>query len=55
MHEALIPDLLHARGIAEGDEAARFLEPDFIRDSHDPFLLPDMEKSVERVMSAAKN
>lgn len=55
MHAELIPDLLRARGIAEGDEAARFLAPEYERDSHDPFLLPDMGVSVERIMSAAKN
>src|SRR3989344_500122 len=54
-HAELIHDLLHGRGIAEGEESARFLEPDYLRDSHDPFLLPDMGPAVERIMSAAKN
>ena len=54
-HSELIPDLLHARGIASGEEAARFLEPSFERDSGDPFLLPDMGVAVERILAAAKN
>lgn len=51
-HEDLIPDLLHARGITDDEAIARFLEPDFDRDSHDPFLLPDMEKAVDRILRA---
>lgn len=51
-HEELIPDLLHARGIVDTEEAGRFLTPDFERDSHDPFLLPGMEVAVERVRAA---
>jgi len=51
-HEDLILDLLHARGVTDDDAMARFLEPDFDRDSHDPFLLPDMEKAVDRILHA---
>jgi single-stranded-DNA-specific exonuclease len=51
-HGDLLTDLLHARGIVEADEAARFLAPDFERDSHDPFLLPDMELAVARIKAA---
>jgi single-stranded-DNA-specific exonuclease len=51
-HEDLIPDLLHARGVTDDDAIAHFLEPDFDRDSHDPFLLPDMQKSVDRILLA---
>lgn len=51
-HEDLLPDLLHARGIVGEDVVARFLDPQFERDSHDPFLLPDMDKAVDRVLSA---
>ena len=50
-HEDLIADLLNARGVEE-EAQERFLKPDFERDSHDPFLLPDMEKAVERVLRA---
>ena len=51
-HENLLDDLLLSRGIAD---KAGFLNPDFVRDSHDPFLLPDMEAAVERILSALKN
>lgn len=51
-HEELIPDLLHARGMVDDAEVARFLDPDFDRESHDPFLLPDMEKAVDRILCA---
>lgn len=55
LHENLLDDLLLARGI-EGEESVKnFLSPDFERDSHDPFLFPDMEKAVERILAAKKN
>ncbi len=54
-HDELLYDLLIARGIVEDELQKQFLEPDFVRDSHDPFLLPDMEKAVERVLNAKKN
>jgi single-stranded-DNA-specific exonuclease len=51
-HEDLLEDLLHARGIVGVAAQQKFLTPDFARDSHDPMLLPDMEKAVERVLLA---
>lgn len=51
MHERLLEHLLLTRGVAE-DAFARFLEPDYVRDSHDPFLLPDMAAAVERLHAA---
>ena len=51
-HPELIPDLLHARGVLGEENIGKFLSPDFVRDSHDPFLLPDMGKAVERVLFA---
>ncbi|MEI7719770.1 MAG: DHH family phosphoesterase [bacterium] len=52
VHAELIPDLLHTRGVLSEEDVGKFLAPDFIRDSHDPFLLPDMGKAVERVLFA---
>jgi single-stranded-DNA-specific exonuclease len=53
--ENLLSDLLLARGVS-GEEAQRqFLSPDFERDSHDPFLLPDMGVAVDRILAAVKN
>ncbi len=50
----IMRDLLLARDIETYDEAEKFLAPDFERDSHDPFLLPDMEKAVERIIAAVR-
>lgn len=52
-HEDLLTDLLAARGVGSAEREV-FLLPDFERDSHDPFLLPDMDKAVERIFSALK-
>jgi len=54
-HDALLPDMLAARGIVGQEDIDAFLAPDFERDSHDPFLLPGMDIAVERILSAKKN
>lgn len=51
-HEDFLTDLLHARGVVDEDEQQMFLAPDFLRDSHNPFLLPDMDKAVARILAA---
>ncbi len=53
-HSELLYDLMIARGVVEAGEQQRFLAPDFERDSHNPMLLPDMEKAVDRIMHALK-
>jgi single-stranded-DNA-specific exonuclease len=54
-HPELLFDLMAARGV-EGDAAQKeFLDPSFERDSHDPMLLPDMEKAVDRIIAAQRN
>lgn len=53
-HEDLLEDLLSARTILPGD-AGLFLEPDYAKSSHDPFLLPDMQKAVDRILLALQN
>lgn len=54
-HPELLFDLMTARGI-EGEAAQKeFLDPSFERDSHNPMLLPDMEKAVDRIIAAQKN
>ena len=47
----LVRNLLEKRGIQEKDFEA-FLSPDYARDTHDPFLLHDMERAVARVFAA---
>jgi single-stranded-DNA-specific exonuclease len=54
MHEDLLEDLLLARNISP-EEVGLFLEPEYAAQSHDPFLLPDMQKAVDRILVALKN
>src|SRR5579859_3840772 len=55
VHDELLVDLLQARGVTTEKDVAEFLSPNFERDSHDPFLLPDMGVAVERLLAAQKN
>lgn len=49
----LLKHLLRARGVEEKDEQI-FLEPDYEKGRHDPFLLHDMDKAVKRLLKAIK-
>jgi len=46
-----ISELLVQRGITSVEEAERFFRPS-LRDLHDPFLMPDMDKAVNRLNRA---
>lgn len=48
----LLKILLLNRDIKTKAEAENFLEPSYERGIHDPFLLPDMFKAVERILKA---
>src|SRR3989344_6411909 len=48
----LVRQLLHTRGIKTVEEAQAFLAPEYERDLHDPFLMKDMGKAVERTLKA---
>ena len=48
----LVEMLLEKRGVRGADAAEKFLKPDFVRDTHDPFLLHDMERAVVRLFAA---
>ncbi|MEI6528339.1 MAG: single-stranded-DNA-specific exonuclease RecJ [bacterium] len=48
----LLKRLLLNRGIETREAAEAFLQPDYERDLNDPFLLPDMDKAVERILNA---
>jgi len=47
--------LLYNRGIRDKNEAEIFLNPSYDKHQHDPFLLNDMDKAVERILLAIKN
>lgn len=51
-HTPLVQTLLYNRGISTAADAQAFLEPQFERDVHDPFLLPNMQQAVERLLRA---
>lgn len=50
-----LSQLLFHRGLVDNHVAKTFLEPDYERDIHDPFLFKDMAKAVDRVIFAIKN
>ena len=54
-YSPLLRKLLSSRGIARVEEAEVFLNPDWARDNHDPFLTKNMEEAVERILRAIKN
>lgn len=47
--------ILEARGIKTEEEADIFLNPNYERDLHDPFLMRDMERACKRVLEAIEN
>ena len=50
----LFEQILKARGLDDKVKREVFLHPDYEK-KHDPFLLPDMDKAVERLVRARKN
>ena len=53
--ENLVEHLLFHRGIVSAEDAEKFLNPDYEKHMHDPFLMKDMEKAVERIVRAMQN
>ncbi|MDO8579744.1 MAG: single-stranded-DNA-specific exonuclease RecJ [bacterium] len=51
----MFSNLLMNRGIVTARDASVFISPDYELGSHDPFLMRDMNKAVERVHKAIKN
>lgn len=52
VHDSLIDHLLDLRKVTDKDE---FLNPDYDKHRHNPFLLNDMDKAVDRILQAIKN
>ncbi len=50
--ESAIDALLSLRGIGSVEDRARFMEPDYDRDLHDPFLFSSMKRVMERFQVA---
>jgi single-stranded-DNA-specific exonuclease len=51
-YSPLVRRLLQARHITTDSEAEIFLNPNWERDTHDPFLMKDMKKIVKRILHA---
>ncbi|TSC78057.1 MAG: single-stranded-DNA-specific exonuclease [Parcubacteria group bacterium Gr01-1014_24] len=51
----LLRTLLEKRGITDETQAETFLNPNYERDLHDPFLMKDMEKACVRLFEAIEN
>jgi len=52
MFPPFLQKLLDKRGFSDPEIANLFLKPDYSRDVHDPYLLKDMEKAVNRIIRA---
>ena len=50
---SVLTNLLVQRGIDTVEKAKKFFSPS-LRDLHDPFLMKDMDKAVERIERAVK-
>jgi len=50
----LIAQLIYNRGLKTQKQVDEFFNPDYQEDIHDPFLLKDMDKAVERIKKAIK-
>src|SRR3989338_5510252 len=48
----LVMELLSKRGITIAEDIERFLNPDYERDTHSPFLLEGMDMAVARLLAA---
>lgn len=52
--DPILLQLLHARGVTTQTAIDAFLEPDYARDTYDPFLFIDMQRVVERITRAIR-
>lgn len=54
-NNSLLKLLLSKRGVKTQKETDLFLNPDYEEHTHDPNILPDMEKAVERILKSVQN
>lgn len=54
-YDTWLRKLLFNRGVTSKEQAKAFLSPSYDEHLHDPFLLHDMEKAVERILRAITN
>lgn len=54
-YSEFLRDILSQRGITGEHEINKFLHPDYDHDRHDPFLLDDMARVVDRLCTAFEN
>lgn len=54
-HEHIIREILISRGYKTLEQRQAFVDPRYEAYKHDPFLLPDMDKAVKRLVMAHKN
>jgi single-stranded-DNA-specific exonuclease len=47
--------LLASRGISDSSDVERMIAPEYERDLHNPFLLKDMDKAVDRILRAMRD
>lgn len=50
--DQVVAELLYHRGVRSQEEIDEFLNPDYSKDIHDPFLFDEMEQAVERIFLA---
>ena len=50
--DTLLDSLLISRGITTREDADIFLNPNYVKHTHDPFLLKDAEKAAHRIVKA---
>jgi single-stranded-DNA-specific exonuclease len=53
MHERILDKLFNNRGVLPQDRSV-FLNPDYTKGLHDPFLMKDMQRAVDRIVTAIK-
>lgn len=52
---SLVATLLYHRGLLTQTQMDEFLDPDYSKNVHDPFLFKDMAKAVDRILTAIAN